>query len=723
MRRGGPSAREITAAGLAALLALALAVTPFLLNHRAYYHDDVQSYYGPALMAIGRSLARGVWPALTLQVGNGGAFLAEYQYGLLNPVSLASCLAISGLNDLAEAAAVLASIHYVILALGVFALARTLEASRPFSVLTALAFVSNNYLFYWFSSSGWSGMVGTAWLVWATVFLLRASSGRWMWLGAVLASFLTLTSGWPHAVVALGAVATLVMVVGALRGGVRGVTPSLSAMVVATLASLPAILPLLAMIPVTNRVPGLRSDGQMIPDFYSVLAVSSPAQFGHFRGSGAADMIATPVFLAAWYLLPIAPFINWGKVKRWGRLALIAAAALAFAAATQGPGVIGRLITPVRLLPYAHLSLLLAFAVAASEAGFVITRRRIASCAALILVGLVMSIQVQPAWAAEAALATVLVAAFVWLALKDLVAGSPKGVVALGVGVAGFFVLTHLALPFNLNLGEWGGSSAVRSADHLEAIPSSYVLTVGPETLPIPTRVGQGAHYANMLLVDGEANAFGYSPIGYRGMANAFCIEYAGQVCSAGLERLTQYCGLGSTTWLDLLKIDHILFINNNHVSTALQFDKTWRCAPAGISAACQRSTPRRMLPGSVAYLSDGLAVRESPGSVAWKETLNVERRQGAGGMIVFDRFAWPGYRARLDNRTLPVAVFGPGLLAVNLPPNVDAGSLELTYLPPYFGWSLAAFIMAALATISLLVAWPRVFAPGGRDRASPQAS
>lgn len=722
MWRGRSRVSERTAVALVAILALALAAIPFLLNHRAYYHDDMQSYFAPALMAIGRSLARGVWPALTLQVGNGGALLAEYQYGLLNPVSLASYLAISRLNDLAAAAAALATIHYVILALGVFTLARSLQASRPFSVLTALAFVSNNYLFYWFSSAWWPGMVGTTWLVWATVFLLQASSGRWMWLGAAVASFLTLTSGWPHAVVALGAIATLIAVVRASRGGAMAATPAVSALVVASVAALPAILPLLAMNSVTNRVAEMRSDAQMIPDFYSVLAVSSPAQFGHFRVSDGADMIATPVFLAAWYVLPITPFINWCRVSRRGQLTVVAGTALAFAAATQGPGAIGMLITPIRFLPYAHLSLLLAFALAASDAGFVITFRRIALCFGLIMVGLIMSIQVQPALAVAAAAATALVSAFVWLAIKDLVAGSPKGVVALGVGVALIFVLTHLALPFNQNLGEWGVSSAVRSVDSLDAIPNGYVLTIGRKELPIPSRVGQGAHYANMLLVDGEANAFGYSPIGYRGMANAFCIEYAGQVCNAGLYRLKQYSGLGSASWLDLLKIDSIRFINNSHASTTMTFDKNWRCAPAGISVTCQRSTPRREMPGSVAYLSEGLVARESPGSVAWKETLNVERWHGGGDVIVFNRFAWPGYHARLDNRKLPVAVFGPGLLAVNIPHNVDAGTLEVTYLPPYFPWSLAAFTMAVLATVSILLAWPRQTMAAGRKAEIPLA-
>ena len=92
----------------------------FSLNRRAFFNDDTQQQFAPMFMAIGRALAHGHWPTLTLQILNGGALVDEYQYGLFNPFTLLACLVISPLNDQAVAGAVFVGLHYAVLASGAY---------------------------------------------------------------------------------------------------------------------------------------------------------------------------------------------------------------------------------------------------------------------------------------------------------------------------------------------------------------------------------------------------------------------------------------------------------------------------------------------------------------------------------------------------------------------------------------------------------------------------
>ncbi len=59
--------REIGSYCIVGVGAALLAIVPYLMFRGAYLRDDMQEQYMPTFMAIGRSLAAGHWPYLTLQ--------------------------------------------------------------------------------------------------------------------------------------------------------------------------------------------------------------------------------------------------------------------------------------------------------------------------------------------------------------------------------------------------------------------------------------------------------------------------------------------------------------------------------------------------------------------------------------------------------------------------------------------------------------------------------
>jgi uncharacterized membrane protein YfhO len=57
------------------------------------------------------------------------------------------------------------------------------------------------------------------------------------------------------------------------------------------------------------------------------------------------------------------------------------------------------------------------------------------------------------------------------------------------------------------------------------------------------------------------------------------------------------------------------------------------------------------------------------------------------GGRVVFARLGWPGYRATLNGRDLPIDVVAKTFVSVDIPAGTKNTELELTWRPP--GWKL----------------------------------
>jgi hypothetical protein len=107
--------------------------------------------------------------------------------------------------------------------------------------------------------------------------------------------------------------------------------------------------------------------------------------------------------------------------------------------------------------------------------------------------------------------------------------------------------------------------------------------------------------------------------------------------------------------------------------------------------------------PGTVSWLSAGLATGGTEEVSTLRERVSLERNS-AGGRIVFARAWYPGYEASLNGQRLAVERHFGFLVSVVVPPG-ETGSVILRFCPPGFVWTgplaLAAAALAALLAVS----------------------
>jgi len=681
----------------------------------------------PVISAVGHSLIGGHWPALTLQMQNGGALLAEYQYGLLNPVSLASYAAITQIRDLSLAAAALAIFHLSMLSCGTYVLATSCSASRPDSLAAACAFSTSNFIYYWFSSSWFPGLVSLAWFVWAAAFLIRADGSRGHWIAGVGFVFLTVTSGWPQTDLVLALVAVAAAWVHWRTAGPRAAVGVAVTMAVGCLIAAPAIFPLLGTTPIAARQSGIENSNNLAVDLYSLLAVSSPFHFGHFVLWGKEDVIKNPLFFAGWYLLPVLPLLAWTRLNRPSALiTALGGVALVLLVAIQGPELLGPVRLPFRYIPFLHLVLLLLFAAVVSETGLSPpTKKTIFASLAVVAFAFLAATQVQPGFWFLSLAGSGLVAVFTLLIARsaNLAPWGRSG--AMILGTLAIFAITRALFPANLNQPDWGLKSSERSLAPLDEVPKSYSFYLGPVQVFKDGDPGVPLFGAMPLLV-GQPTVSGYSPIGQGGFKKALCVETHGAVCAdAGEHLLTRTKALPALA--DLLRIDRIvayrghgfpaefesvlrhpdwLSIDDRGLPVAAEelLDKDWQLVTEDrLTRTYARRKPVRWPSGSLAWTSPGLTAATVGIPRAREERIAISARSGSRDEIIFSRLAWPGYRATFGGRPARIAVRDDFLLAIELPEGRQIGTLTLRYDPPLLGPGLfAAFAGALIALVGL---------------------
>ena len=697
-----------------ALFGGAYAGALYALNSRAFFNDDSQEAFAPIFMAIGRSLAHGHWPALTLQMLNGGALAGEYQYALYNPFSLFACWIASQFGDQAAAEAMVAGLHFAVLGAGAFTFARACGANRPFAALAAVAFVANNFLYYWLAESWITGLVSIAWMTWALTGIVRAHESRGAWVGGALATALVVTSGCYHTVVMLG-MATAV--IGLVRWRLEGMKQALAPLVSAALGvllAMAAVLPVLAMSQVAIRNGGLNNAGQLAVDLYGVLAPSSPFHTGHILSFDGPARLAAPIYFAGWFLLPLLPLIDWRKFGRPSpTLIALIAMVLVFVVATQGPEQIFSIRYPIWNLAPLHLVVLAAFALVASKAGFAeASRLRIWGVIGIAYFGWLASLQVQPEMrlqAFAAALAICTLAAFGGALRRRW----RNGYAAVGiVGVVIFAAATHLAIRTNLNQLDRRPPTAASALSDLNAIPVSAGVFLG-NIDEAQTWRAREIETAAMALAHGGSNPFGYSPVGHQAFSKLFRLQLWGTPLDDGVTRLFAPSGYGAATLADLLRVDKVVVprVGDRPALIAAQAGAGWRVASERpYTVTLQRAAPAARGPGSVAWTSPGLVAAPVGAGTAESETLKITTRPGHADRLVFDRLAVPGYSLAYRGRPLPLNLTATPLMTVTLPDGPDLGDLTIRYAPPGAGLGLVCALLALVALVVGWVRWPTLF-------------
>ena len=121
-----------------AVLAAAMALIPALRDHRFYLTDDSAAQFLPSWYHLGELLRSGQFPLLDPTLWAGGNIAAEALFGIWNPVLLATMVFVSLVPNLVVASVVVKAFFLVLLALGVYGLAREYDVPRGFAAVAAV---------------------------------------------------------------------------------------------------------------------------------------------------------------------------------------------------------------------------------------------------------------------------------------------------------------------------------------------------------------------------------------------------------------------------------------------------------------------------------------------------------------------------------------------------------------------------------------------------------
>ncbi|QIS07381.1 hypothetical protein F5X71_12810 [Nocardia brasiliensis] len=684
-----------------------------LANIRHFYTDDTESQYAPLWVMLGNRLRDGQFPALVPEHWMAGNYTIE-EAGLLNPPQLLIDLIAPSVDNVALYATVVKLIFAVVLGLGVYRICLAYGAKAPWAAVAGVSIPFTGWLLFFDEASWYTAFVGTAWLAhaWASaVRYARGSSGPiptfvFLYLAiSVQYIFPAVEAGLMIAAVAVGEVVYQ-----------RKWRPSLLLLGTAGCAALVGLatyLPSMLSAKVTWRgTAQINNDQFLTVPWSESLNASLPSTLPAYN-SWWGYVQPMPVVYIAWFLIPALAFIDWRKAREnWREFSAIALFAIMALMWTAGPGAIGPLRWPARVLPMVALGLLVLVCVLLGRyATFDGWRRR--GIAAGVLIGLlfVRSFSAAPREAGWHVLAAVAVAALgavaVWL-------GRTRGTVAACVlTLVAVFPIAYIQVwaaqptPMGWNLPT--NRSEMKAA--FPDFPGTTLQLADRGPIAPGERNLKGAYgslvfgnYAKDLEL---TYVSGYTPNGHYWFGEMLCMRWDTSVCPDAFRRAFAVEPATGRTIVDLMKVDRVV------LQRAMYPDAREQPAPPGWKWVDY--------PGHEQYISvlervDGLlstrdgrvaaALGVTATSVAESDlTSKVRVGSETGGQVVLARLGWPGYRATLDGNELPTHLIAKTFLAVDIPPGTENGDLELTWRPP--GWKVgAAAILLGLAGAGALQWW-----------------
>ncbi|ATL67980.1 hypothetical protein [Nocardia terpenica] len=706
-----------------------------LANPRHFYTDDTESQYGPMWVMLGRHLRDGHFPALVPYEWMSGNYSLE-EAGLYNPPQLLVDLIAPSVDNLALYVTVVKLVFSIIAALGVFRVCLAYGARAPWAAVAGAAFPLSGWFLFFDEASWATSLTGTAWMLHAWAAAIRYTRGRGGPIPVFVFLYLAITVQY-----VFPAVESAIMIAAVAAGELlyrRAWRPVLRLSAVAAcagLAGLETYLPGILSSPVTWRGNQRILNEQFLTVPWSEsLNASLPSTVPAFTGWWG-YVQPLPMVYIAWFLVPLLAFIDWAKVRRELREhAGLLLFVLAFLMWTAGPGRIGPLRWPARVLPMLAVGLLVLMCVFLSRYGeFTAWRRR--GIAAAVLIGLLFArtfcaaphlVNRHLVWTAVVA---ALVAALVWLVrTRGVAAGCVLAILAL-FPIAYDQVRAQSPTPMSYHF------PARRSA-MTAAFPKFTGVTlqladralVPPADQDIAKAWGALAfgNYAKNLGLD-YVNA--YTPIGYAAFSALLCMGWDGSTCPDAYRRAFTPDPATGRTLVDLMKVDRVV------LQRAQYPDARTHPAPPGwhwahyprheayIWVLERDSGPISTRNGLIADTRDVTATSLDRTAI----TSHVRVSSATGGQVVFARLAWPGYRVTLDGHDLPFHTIAHTFLAVDIPPGTRNGDLVLTWRPP--GWLLGA-TTALLALLGLAALhWqhrrrrrPPAPAPDPADTDSPPA-
>ncbi|MEU0543665.1 hypothetical protein ABZ319_27725 [Nocardia sp. NPDC005978] len=670
-----------------------------LADPRHFYTDDTEAQYAPMWQLLGAELREGRFPALVPWEWMAGNYSLE-EAAIYNPPQLLVYLLAPSMDNLAVYATVVKLVFAIIAALGVFRICLAYGAKPAWGAVAGVAFPLSGWFLFFDQASWFTSQTGTAWLLhaWASAVLYARGRGGpipvfgFLWLALTIQYvFPAVEAGLMMLAVIAGeyiyqqhwaVVRRLVLVSGC-----------------AALAALVANLPLLLSSQVTWRGDArIRNEPFLTVPWSESLNASLPSTTPAFHAWWG-YVQPLPMVYIAWFLIPALAFIDWKAARHSARefsgMALFAGGMLMW---TAGPGAVGPLRWPARVLPMVAIGLLVLVCVLLSRHGdFGSSRRRAIAGLALTGVLFIRSFSAAPELVLRHLLAVATVvgvgAGVLWLARHRGPALASALIIVAMFPIAFAQVKAAPSTPMSYNFPE-------RRSTMTDAFPHFPGLTLQladrallrPEDKSVERAWGSLAigSYAKNL---GQQYVNGYTPVGHAAFSDVLCIAWDGSTCGDAYRRVFTAEPSTGRTIADLMKVDRVVL----HSAQYPGIDAT--AAPEGWKWVEQPGHEEyiRVLEreGGLASIVNG-AIADTRGVSAvttMVDGVSTRARVSSadGGRIVFSRLAWPGYRVTLNGRELEHTEVAKTFLAVDIPAGTSNADLEVSWMPPGWEISLAA--------------------------------
>ncbi|MFI6869178.1 hypothetical protein [Nocardia sp. NPDC050406] len=676
-----------------------------LADPRHFYTDDTEAQYTGMWVLLGTQLREGRFPALVPWEWMAGNYTLE-EAGLFNPPQLLIYLLAPSMDNLAIFATLVKLVFAIIAALGVFRICRAYGAAAPWAAVAGVAFPFSGWFLFFDEASWVTSQTGTAWIVHAWASAVLYARGRGGPVSVFVFLYLALTVQYAFPAVEAALVIAMVLIGEVIyqrrwQPSARLALAAACALSAAMIANLPGVLS--SQVTWRGSVM-IHNDPFLTVPWSESLNASLPsttpaftAWWGHVQ--------PLPMVYIVWFLVPALAFIDWKAARAAARelsgVWLFAGVVLMW---TAGPGAIGPLRWPARVLPMLAIALLVLVCVLLSRYGvFTSSRRRTMAALGLIGVLFVRSLSAAPLIAVRHIVAVLAVLALgagvLWLARRRGVAVACAALVASIFPIAFAQVAVAPSTPMSYNFAERRSEMTAAFPDfHGTTLQLADRVLVHPDERSLSGVYGSIAigNYAKDLGLD---YVNGYTPIGHAAFAGMLCMDWSGSTCADAYRRAFATEPATGRTIVDLMKVDRVV------LQRAQYPDARNQPAPAGwkfvdypgheryIWVLERESGPISTRNGIVADADDVIASSTSANDY----TSHVKVTSDGGGRLVFSRLSWPGYRITLNGKEIPVRTVAGTFVAANIPAGTHNADLVLSWRPPGYQVGIATGLIGLI--------------------------
>lgn len=721
---------RVTPSLVMAVLVLLGGVLPLYRNSTFYYWDDTAAAAVPIWRRFGEAISQGRFPFLELDLWRGGNFAAEVSTGMWNPVEVLLAIGTLWIDNLAVAITIVKLTFMVMFSVGTYLLAREYGVRPWIAAAIGGALPLSGYVLYMDGTTWINALISYGFMpfVWLTARRAARSGKSVGWV--VLAGYLACTTGNPYEVVSCGLCILAVMVETWLAFERKRVYALVAAGVAIGLLNVIVYLPLALSLSVTYRSrAGTFNDGFLAPRLQDLFAMSNPGLQPVLQIWGG-HTPSFPALYAAWFLLPLLPWLRVRVLaeRRRELLGLFLYTGV-YLLLILGPSNLGVFRWPIRMVPFMLMPLIIIWGIMASE-GLQRTRtqqRTIASLGIIVFGAYLGWADLPPSAQRQVIVAALLVVLVLTLVRTGL--GGVRGFAVMSAGTMLFLAAQLYWFPANHSVNNYHFPTSQQSlrdrfADRYTGVT---VQIADFDHVPVEDRRPDGAYrdlmFGSNYSLAGVESLTAYSGIGFNDMDLALCAKYQGSIdCPNAWETLQRHPAGADAPLADLLRAQTIVVQN-------ILLDLRAAGAPAGWSrvestervTVWKRDAPLPYPDGRLSAVSDTVQVQSDRMTGRLSESVRFTATDSGPRSMVFARLAWPGYRATVNGRAVPVRHGPAGLVAIDLPAGVRSGELRLDWSMPGLTIGLTSAGLGVVLTLLLVVfEWRRRRATG--DSGGPSA-